>query len=134
MGTFDPGFSEIPPQSEEWSEEREQLTARLEEVVAKYKESARTLQQTDTDKQQLQRDLALARSELADAEKKNLALYQVSRTIMEKFKHKPRWTALLQKEPFAGIKQVEIEDAVENYERDMSEQLLDSNIDAAHDD
>lgn len=109
----------------------EQITARLEEVVAKYKESARTLQQTATDNEQLQRDLASVRGELANATSKNLALYQSSRTIMAKFKHKPRWTTLLQAEPFTGIKQVEIEDAVENYDRDMSEQLLDANIDAA---
>jgi len=108
-----------------------QLTARLEEVVAKYKESARGLQQAEADKLDLERSLNATRVELADAEKKNLALYEISREVLTRFKHKPRWTAVLQKEPFTGLKQVEIETAVQDYERAMEEQLREGNLEAA---
>ena len=106
----------------------QQLTTRLEEVVGKYQDAARSLQQTEADKQQLQRDLSATRSALADAEDKNRALYATSREVLERFKHKSRWTALLQKEPFTGIKQVEVETAVENFEHTMQEQLLEKNL------
>ena len=108
----------------------QQLTTRLEEVVVKYKDTARSLQQAEADKQALQRDLNSTRSELADAEEKNRAMYATSREVLERFKHKSPWTALLQKEPFTGIKQVEVETTVENFEHDMQEQLLDKNLDS----
>ena len=109
----------------------QQLTTRLEEVVVKYKDTARSLQQAEADKQALQRDLNSTRSELADAEEKNRAMYATSREVLERFKHKSPWTALLQKEPFTGIKQVEVETTVENFEHAMQEQLLDKNLGAS---
>ena len=109
----------------------QQLTTRLEEVVVKYKDTARSLQQAEADKQALQRDLNSTRSELADAEEKNRAMYATSREVLERFKHKSPWTALLQMEPFTGIKQVEVETTVENFEHAMQEQLLDKNLGAS---
>ena len=109
---------------------KEQLTTRLEEVLLKYKDTARSLQQAEADKQDLQRDLTAMQRELADAEEKNRAMYATSREVLERFKHKSPWTTLLQKEPFTGIKQVEVESTVENFEHDMQEQLLDKNLGA----
>ncbi|CAN0466943.1 unnamed protein product, partial [Phaeothamnion confervicola] len=85
----------------------------------------------EADKQALQLDLKAVRSELADAEEKNRAMYTTSREVLERFKHKSAWTALLQNEPFTGIKQVEVETAVENFEHAMQEQLLDKNLGAS---
>ena len=109
----------------------QQLTTRLEEVVLKYKDAARGLTQAEADKQELQRALIAAQRELADAEEKNRAMYATSREVLTRFKHKSRWTALLQKEPFTGIKQVEVETTVENFEHAMQEHLLDRNLDAS---
>ena len=55
----------------------------------------------------------------------------LSLIVLANFKTKPRWTALLQKEPFTGIKQVEVESSVEGYERALEDQLRDANLDAA---
>lgn len=109
----------------------QQLTTRLEEVVVKYQDTARSLQQAEADKQALQRDLKATQSELADAEEKNRAMYATSREVFERFKHKSPWTALPQKEPFTGIKQVEVETTVETFEHAMHEQLLDKNLGAS---
>ena len=109
-----------------------QITTRLKEVVAKYKEVARTAQELEAAKEQLEGELKSARADLADAQEKNRAMYQTSGEILERFKHKSRWTALLQKEPFTGIKQVEVESTVEAYEGALQEQLHDRNLDAAH--
>ncbi len=107
-----------------------QLTARLEEVVGKYKELSREHKTLETDKAALESDLHASRTALADAEQKNRAMYQMSQEILERYQHKSRWTALLQKEPFTGIKQVEVESAMQDYESALREQLLDGNQDS----
>ena len=109
----------------------DKLTDKLKQVIAKYKETACGLKQSQAERDQLQSDLTTAKAELADAEKKNLALYQTNREILETYKKKSGWTALLQKDPFTGIKQVEIESKVEQIEHDMVDELRDSNLDAA---
>jgi chromosome segregation ATPase len=108
-----------------------QLTTRLKEVVAKYKETARTVQELEASKELMEREVKLAREELAQAQEKNQAMYQVSSQVLEHFKRKPRWTALLQKEPFTGIKQVEVESSVEAYERALEDQLISPEAGAA---
>ena len=107
------------------------LTTRLEEVVTKYKETARRVQELEASKELMEREVASAREELAQAQEKNQAMYQVSSQVLENFKRKPRWTALLQREPFTGIKQVEVESSVEAYERALEEQLISPEAGAA---
>ena len=111
-------------------ERNDKLTVRLKEVIAKYKDTGRTLRDSEAEKTSLQGQLKTTRAELADAEKKNLALYQTNREIIDKYKQKSRWTALLQKEPFVGFKQVEIENQAQAFEHDNAAQLRDSQQDA----
>ena len=111
-------------------ERNEKLTARLKDVIAKYKDTARTLRDSDAEKTSLQQQLSATRAELADAEQKNLALYQTNRQLIAKYQQKSRWTALLQKEPFVGFKQVEIENQAQAFEHDNAEQLRNTSQDA----
>jgi chromosome segregation ATPase len=111
-------------------ERTEKFSARIKEIVAKYKDQARTLRDVEAEKARLQDELSAARTELADAEQKNLALYQVNREIIDKYKQKSRWSALLQKEPFLGFKQVEIENQAQALEQNSAKQLRDGNMDA----
>ncbi len=111
-------------------ERNEKLTAHLKEVIAQYKDTARTLRDSEAEKTRLQEQLTAARAELADAEKKNLALYQTNRELIDKYQQKSRWAALLQKEPFVGFKQVEIENEAQAFEHDNAEQLLNTPQDA----
>ncbi len=108
----------------------DKLTVRLKEVIAKYKDTGRTLRDSEAEKTSLQGQLNATRAELADAEKKNLALYQTNRELIDKYKQKSRWTSLLQKEPFVGFKQVEIENQAQTFEHDNAAQLRDSQQDA----
>ena len=108
----------------------EKISARIKEIVAKCKDQARTLRDVQEEKTRLEDELKAARTELADAEQKNLALYQINREIIDKYKQKSRWSALLQKEPFLGFKQVEIENQAQALEQDSTEQLRDGNLDA----
>lgn len=104
---------------------KQKLGERHEALVGKYKALKAEHQATQAAKAELERNLDATRAELADAQQKNRALYATSQEILERYQHKSRWTALLQKEPFTGIKQVEVESRVQAYEDAMHEQLLD---------
>lgn len=106
-------------------------TDKLREVIAKYKELAATLRQTQAERADLAARLAATEAELQDAEHKNLELYKANREMLKEFASESRWAALLRKEPFTGIKNVEIENIVQEYETKMQDQLRDSNLDPA---
>ena len=111
-------------------ERNEKISARIKDLAAKCKDQARTLRNVQAEQSRLQDELGVVRTALADAEKNNRALYQTNREIIDKFKQKSRWRALLQKEPFLGFKQVEIENQAQALEHDNAEQLRDSNKDS----
>lgn len=106
----------------------ERVTGQLRELVAKYKEKAAALRQTETERAELDEQLAATRRQLEDAEKKNLALYELNEEMLTRFAQQGPWDGLLRKEPFSGLKRVEIENLVQDYEDEMGEQLRDSTL------
>lgn len=106
----------------------ERVTGQLREVVAKYKEKAAALRHTEAERVELDAQLAATRRELEDAEKKNLALYQLNKDMLTKFAQEGPWDGLLRKEPFSGLKRVEIENLVQDYEYEMGEHLRESTL------
>ncbi len=109
----------------------DKTTERLREFVEKYKTTAQSLAETKFEKQSVESELETTQGELADAEEKNLALYKSNREILDLYNNKSGWDGFLQKEPFTGIKDVQIENVVEQYEYEMYDQLRDGNLDAA---
>lgn len=104
------------------------VTGQLREVVAKYREKAAALRRTEAERAELDARLAATRRELEDAEEKNLALYKLNEEILARFEREGPWDGLLRKEPFSGLKRVEIENLVQDYEDDMGEQLRESTL------
>ncbi len=101
----------------------ERTTGQLREVVAKYKEQALKLRETEAQRNELQANLEATSRQLEDAERKNLALYQINRDVLAEFEQEGPWDGLLRKEPVTGFKQVEIENLVQEYEDRMRDQL-----------
>lgn len=101
----------------------ERTTGQLREVVGKYKEQALKLRETEAQRNELQANLEATSRQLEDAERKNLALYQINRDVLAEFEKEGPWDGLLRKEPVTGFKQVEIENLVQEYEDRMRDQL-----------
>lgn len=105
----------------------ERVTGQLREVVAKYKEKAAVLRQTEADRDELQRMLVATQRQLEDAEKKNLALYDINKEILAEFAKEGPWDGLLRKEPLTGLKRVEVENIVQDIEYRMDDHLRETN-------
>jgi chromosome segregation ATPase len=108
----------------------DQTNAKLAEVIARYKDTARTLKQTQFEQEHLELELANTQQALAAAEASNLALYTDNRAILDLYRQKSGWTSFLQHEPVTGLKGVEIENLIEEYEYKMYDHVLEQNLDA----
>lgn len=104
---------------------------KLREVAGMYKDTRAKLNQTEAERQSLEEQLAATRKELADAEKKNLALYEVNTELLAQYRGKTVWDAIKQREPLTGIRDVSVENQVQDYEDRMYEQLREVNVGAA---
>jgi len=62
--------------------------------------------------------------DMASCERRNLALYEVGRSLMDRFEHKTCGETLAQKEPFTGLKKVETENLLEEYRDKLDDQKL----------
>lgn len=109
----------------------DKTTERLREFVDKFKATSQTLAQTQSEKSELEAALQRARDELADAEQKNLALYAANVELLERYTNKTPIDGILQREPFTGIKNVELENVRETYEYKMYDEVRDTNLEAA---
>ena len=94
----------------------------LTETTAKLTETTRTLQQTDTEKRNLEAVKVRNEGDLTSCERKNVALYQVGRSLMDRFERKTCGEILAQKDPFTGLKRVETENLLEGYRDKLDEQ------------
>jgi chromosome segregation ATPase len=102
--------------------EKEALAARMAETERQLAETSRTLEQTRQTLGAREADLAAlrdvsARQQQANAvcEDKNRRLYEVSTELIEKFRSQGFWDAVRRKEPFTRLRQVEVENLLEEY-------------------
>ncbi len=98
--------------------------AKLHEVADLYKAMRTQQAETETARQTLEATLATTSAALHEAETHNLALYQMNRELLEQYQHKSAWDALRQREPLTGIASVAVENAVQDAEDRMAEELL----------
>jgi chromosome segregation ATPase len=109
---------------------RERLTRTeegLRETRQRLQKATADLRQKEADAAALQARLAEVEGNLADSERKNLELYQANVELLELYREKGPWAALLQREPVTGIKGVAIENTLQEYRAKLEQSLTDSN-------
>lgn len=84
-------------------------------LTQKQHEAEGQLTARDSQIKQLQQDLQTSKTVGASCETKNRQLYVYSQEILERYKKKGVWSALAQKEPVFGLKEVGIENVVQEY-------------------
>jgi septal ring factor EnvC (AmiA/AmiB activator) len=96
----------------------------LSETKTALTETSRTLQQTEAEKRNLEAIKARNALDIAACERKNGALYELGRSLMDRFEHKTCGETLAEKEPFTGLKKVETENLLEEYRDKLDDQKL----------
>ncbi len=107
----------------------------LEELTAKHQTSLQSLQasveQGDEYKAKFQESASNVsrQSQLIEiCEKKNTVLYEMNVDILDRYKKKGVWSALLQAEPFTQIKKVEINNILQEYKEKLDDQKMDNTV------
>ncbi|MFO1436125.1 MAG: hypothetical protein U1F34_07180 [Gammaproteobacteria bacterium] len=109
-------------QDPRWLERQTQKNADTEAKLAQ------TIAERDAMKAQLEGKLADETKLRKDAETKNQKLYDYNVELMHIYAAKTCSDSLLQREPFTGIKQVEVENILEEYSYKLDQQKVDTQI------
>ncbi len=99
-------------------------TAQVATLNSKQRDTTVQLTQRESEFKRVQQDLAASRTQGASCEAKNLKLYEYSQALLEQYRRKGVWAALAQKEPVTGIKEVRIENVVQEYQQKLDSQKL----------
>ena len=93
----------------------EKREGQLRQVIEKYKDAQILINQLNNDVANLQDDIADRDDTIALQEEKNLKMYEANAELMELYENKGAWDSALQAEGFTGIKQVQIENILQEY-------------------
>jgi len=74
--------------------------------------------------QHTEQQLAASKSSNASCEAKNLKLYEYSQELVTRYQKKGVWAALAQKEPVTGIKEVGVENLLQEYQDKLDSQKI----------
>jgi chromosome segregation ATPase len=100
----------------------EQSRTRMQELVDRFRETATTLRDVETERAQLQRQLAQGKAEFDHCAQSNYELYQVNGEVLDRYEHQGAFSYLARAEPFTRIKRTQIENLVDEY-RARAEEL-----------
>ncbi len=92
-----------------------EVASRLAEANSKAAETAKLLSARDAELGQVRQSLEQARTADSSCEDKNLKLYGYAEEVLERYKNKGVWASLSQKEPVFGLKEVGVENVVQEY-------------------
>jgi len=106
----------------------ERTRGQLEETVAKYKELAALHRETVDTRDQLAETLAATQRELADAQVRNRALYDIGQELLALYEGKSAWDSLLQGERASGLKKVELQNRLQEIETRLFDELTDESV------
>ena len=71
-------------------------------------------------KQSLEQSLQQSKASNVSCEDKNLKLYTYGQEVLERYRTKGVWAALSQKDPVFGLKEVDVENVVQEYRLKMA--------------
>lgn len=104
-------------QFSELTEKYKEADSNLQQMTQQFAEASKSLQHLQKEKEQEQKRLS---GNIQVCEKKNAQLYQVSTELMDKYKKKGVFSALLQAEPFTQLEKVKVDNLLQEY-RDKTE-------------
>jgi chromosome segregation ATPase len=107
-------------------QELAQYKEKMQQLVGKFRETAQTLRETESDRTTARQTLATRDQELKVCVDRNLALYKLNQEVLTRLEHQSVWGRVAQVEPFTKIKRVELENLVDEYKSRADDQRVKS--------
>jgi len=104
--------------------ENERLKERMQELVAKFRETAQTLKDVETERATFKQSLTARDAELGQCTAKNDALYKLNEEILARIDGQGAFSRLASLEPFTKIKRVQLQNLVDDYKYRAEDQRV----------
>lgn len=96
----------------ELTEKYQELDKNLQQMTQQYSDTSKNLQQLREEKEQEQKRLS---GDIQQCERKNAELYRISTDMMDKYRNKGVFSAMMQDEPFTQLEKVKVESLLQEY-------------------
>jgi len=100
------------------------VTDKLAAANTKLAEASKQLAARDAELAQTKQSLDQSTAATASCETKNLTLYGYAESALARYKNKGVWAALAQKDPVLGLKQVDVDNVVQEYQLKFDSQKV----------
>ena len=120
-GTVGQSLAKYQEANETLRERLSQSVDRIQKIVAKYKELVDVLRQLEQERAHLADNAYEQAVQVNQCTEKNQRLYMLNIELLNRYKKKGVWAALLQKEPFTQLQRVEIENITLEYQQKFDE-------------
>jgi len=106
------------------TQQLERAKQQIAQLITQQQETTKRLGAREAELKQTQKDLQSSTTANASCEAKNLKLYEYSTELVQQYHKKGVWSALAQKEPVFGIKEVGVENVVQEYQEKLASEKL----------
>lgn len=107
-------------------EQAERNKEQLQELVTKFRETANTLRDVETDRATIKSQLAAQEREHKTCVDRNAALYNLNSEVLDRMEHRGFWSGVAEREPFTKLKRVQLENLIDDYKYRADELKLES--------
>jgi chromosome segregation ATPase len=96
-------------------EQLERSRAQLQELIAKFRDTAQTLRDIETQRAALQNELTMQERAVKTCVDRNAGLYNLNVEVLDRMDNQGLWSSLAQREPFTKLKRVQLENLIDDY-------------------
>jgi seryl-tRNA synthetase len=97
------------------TQELERTRAQMQELIGKFRETAQTLRDVESDRTQAKSQLAARERDFKTCVDRNAGLYNLNSEVLDHMANRGFWSSLGEREPFTKLKRVELENLIDDY-------------------
>jgi chromosome segregation ATPase len=102
-------------ENETAAKNQQDLKNKLQELVGNYRQTITTLRGVETERTQLQQQVAQNKTTFDRCAAANFALFQINGEILDRYEHQGAFTYMARAEPFTRLKRTQIQNLVDEY-------------------
>jgi len=102
----------------------------MQELVGKFRETLTQMRGIESERSQLQQQLAQSKTAFDQCAERNYSLYQVDNEVLDRYAHEGAFSHMASAEPFTRIKRTQIDNLVLEY-KERAEELRVKKAEAA---
>jgi cell division septum initiation protein DivIVA len=102
----------------------EKSRAQLQELIGRFRETAQTLKEVETERDNLRTKQSASERELTSCVDKNAQFYLLGNEVLDRMENRGVWSALKEKESFTRLSRTRLENLVDEYRYRVDELKL----------